>query len=642
MLPPLLPAPKRAKATRGALRLRAGLPIVLGPGSDDADLASARALREAVASACGLELPLETHARTADLGPRLELRRNGDGGEAYRIAVDADAAELVGSGAAGLRYAVETLAQLVSARGRVPACRIDDAPDFALRGVMLDVSRGKVPTAETLRGLVDLCVRLKQNALMLYVEHTFRFRRHPRIGAGWGPLDAQTLRELDADAAARHVELVPSLQALGHKDTILRIPRYAHLAETGSRWTLAPEEPGAIALLADLYDEYLPNFRSGLFNANCDEPYDLGRGRSADRARELGPGGLFLEHVRRVRDLASARGKRTLIWSDVVHAHPERIAEIDRDLVLLDWWYEAEHDYDRVRLFSEQGIEFLVCPGTSTWNCLFPRIENSVENIRRYAAAGRRHGARGLLVTDWGDFGHPNLQGHSWYGYAWAAQQAWSGDARARDFDRAFARQVFGDATGESARLTRELGGIHEAGFAPMNASPLQLLFFDDLDRGYFVDGARDAELRRSLRRLERLRERLPRARDLFRRERLTWEETCLAADASQLACRKALLGRSTLAWRRRPARLDARARRRLARELEALAREQRLLGRRLRRLWLRRSRPEGFELTRRRLAASIASLRRAARALRANRPPAPPPPHPRVEQGRKLPAVQS
>jgi hypothetical protein len=608
---------------------------VLGPGSDDADLASALALREGVAAACGLELPIETHGRTADLGARLELGRDGERGEAYRIDVDGQRAELVGSGAAGLRYAVETLVQLVSGSGRIPACRIADAPDFGLRGVMLDVSRGKVPSAGTLRGLVDLCVRLKLNALMLYVEHTFRFRRHPQIGAGCDPLDAQTLRELDAYAASRHVELVPSLQSLGHMDKILRIPRYAHLAETASRWTLAPEEPGTIRLLADLYDEYLPNFRSALFNANCDEPFDLGRGRSARRARELGPGGLFLEHVRRVRDLAGAHGKRTLLWADVVHAHPERIAEIDRDLVLLDWWYEARHDYERVRRFAEHGIPFVVCPGTSTWNALFPRVANSVENIRRYAAAGRRHGALGLLVTDWGDFGHPNLQGHSWYGYAWAAQQAWSGDAERRSFERALARRVFGDETGETARLARELGSIHEAGFAPINGSPLQFLYFDDLDAGYFVDGARDAQLRRSLRRLARVRERLLAVRDRFRRERLTWEEMCLATEASALACRKALAGRAYLAWRRRPKRLDAGARRRLARDLDALAREQQRLGRRLRRLWLRRSRPAGFELTRRRLDTSIASLRRAVRALRANRPPAPPPPHPGFDVAR-------
>jgi hypothetical protein len=628
MLPPLLPQPKRGEARRGALRLRPGVPIVLGPGSDDADLASARALRDAVAEACGLRLPIETHARAGDLGPRLELRRDGDAGEAYRIAVDAGRAELVGAGPAGLRYAVETLAQLVTPRGSLPACRIEDAPDFALRGVMLDVSRGRVPTPAALRALVDLCVRLKLNALMLYVEHVFRFRRHPQIGAGCDPLDAETLRELDAYAAARHVELVPSLQSLGHMDKILRIPRYAQLAETQARFTLAPTAPGARELLADLYDELLPNFRSRRMNANCDEPFDLGRGRSAERARELGPGGLFLEHVRRVRELAAAHGKRTMIWADVVHAHPERIAELDRDLVLLDWWYEAECDYERVRRFAERGLDFVVCPGTSTWNSLFPRLENAALNVRRWAEAGRRHGALGLLVTDWGDFGHPNLQGHSWHGYAWAAQQAWSGDAEAGDFDRAFARQLFGDATGETARLFRELGSIHAAGFAAFNGSPLHFLYFDDLDRAYFVDGAREAPLRASLRRLARVRARLAAARGRFRREPLTAEEMLLAADASILACRKALAGRAWVAWRRRSDRLGAAARRRLARELAALAQEQRALGRRLRRLWLRRGRPAGFELARRRLDASVASLRRATRALRANRPPPPPPPH--------------
>jgi len=57
-----------------------------------------------------------------------------------------------------------------------------------------------------------------------------------------------------------------------------------------------------------------------------------------------------------------------------------------------------------------------------------------------------------------------------------------------------------------------------------------------------------------------------------------------LAADASHFAVRKALAGRAYLAWRRRPARLDAAGRRRLGRELAALAREQAALGRRPRR----------------------------------------------------------
>jgi hypothetical protein len=629
LLPPLLPAPRHAERRAGRLALRDGMPIVLRAGADDGDFRSALALREAVRERCGARLAIETHARTDDLGPRIELRREGEAGDAHRIEVAVGGARLAGAGPAGLRYAVETLAQLVDARGRAPACSIEDAPDFATRGVMLDVSRGKVPRLATLRALVDLCVRLKLNALMLYVEHTFAFRRHPEIGAGSSPLAAACLRELDAYAAERHVELIPSLQSLGHMERILSLPRYAGLAETERRWTLSPAEPGSYALLADLYDEFLPNFRSARFNANCDEPFDLEHGKSRERARALGAGGVFLEHVGRVRELAAARGKQTLIWGDVVHAHPQRIPELPRDLVLLDWWYEAEHDYERVRRFAEHGIRFWVCPGTSSWNSLFPRLENSRLNIARYAEAGRRHGAQGLLVTDWGDFGHYNALGGSWYGYAWAAQQAWSGDAPARDFDRAFARQLFDDASGETARRVRALGALHDGGFAAFNGSPLQFLFFDDLDRGFFVDGAQAARLKRTLRRLLRERARLQAARPRFRREAQSWEEMAFAADASAFALRKALAGQLWLAWRRKPARLGSRARRSLARDLRALAREQRVLAGELRRLWLQRSEPDGYEITQRRLDRSVASLERAAAALAKNRPPAPPPPHP-------------
>lgn len=628
-LPPLLPSPRRAVRREGAFALREDLPVVLSPASSETDFGAAQALRDAVWEDAGLSLAVETHARRDGLGPCIVLRRLGGDGEGYRISVERDHAELVGAGPAGLRYAVETLVQLIDRRARIPCCEIEDAPDLPLRGVMLDVSRGKVPTLTTLKGIVDLCVRLKLNALMLYVEHTFRFRRHPEIGADASPLEAATLRELDAYAAARHVQLVPSLQSLGHMDHVLALPRYRRLAETERGWTVSPALAETYALLGDLYDEYLPNFRSPLFNANCDETFDLGLGKSAQLLEELGPGGPFLLHVRRLRELARAHGKRLMIWADMVHAHPDRLREFDRDVVFLDWWYEADHDYERVARFGEQGFDFLVCPGTSSWNCLFPRIANSIENIRRWAEAGKRHGALGLLVTDWGDFGHYNLQGGSWFGYAWAAEQAWGGRAEPRRFDRAFAARVFGDASGETARLYRQLGAVHEAGFRVFNGSPLQFLFFDELETAFFIEGSRASALRRSLRRLEALRARIAAARPRFRREALSCEELLYAADASQLALRKALAGREYVAWRRRPRRLDGRRRRALSRELAAAAAEQARLARRLRRLWLARSRPSDLALTERRIRVSLRSLRRAARALAADRPPPPPPAHP-------------
>jgi len=372
----------------------------------------------------------------------------------------------------------------------------------------------------------------------------------------------------------------------------------------------------------------LPNFRSPLFCANCDEPWDLGRGKSKEISDALGAGGLLLDHVKKLREMALSHRKQLMIWADFVHNHPERIAEFGKDVVFLDWWYEAEHDFDKVRRFAENGLSFWVCPGTSSWNCLFPRMENALTNITRWADAGRRHGAGGLLVTDWGDFGHYNLQGNSWLSYAWAAQQAWSGDETPARFDRAFTRLGFGEASGEAARLYRELGAIHDAGFRIFNGSALQFLYFDDVDRAYFIRGAKPAVAKKSLARLERVRARIAAAGRRFGADSLTHAELLYAADASLHALRKALAGLAYVAWREQPGGLSAAARRKLARTMNELADEARSLAERLADLWLARSHVSEIEKTARRIDRAVASLRRAASALAANRPPAPPPPH--------------
>jgi len=633
-IPTILPTPRSVQPGEGVFVLRDGVPIVLGPTADSnsaaADLASARAL-QSEAARLGFELPIGSHREGTAPGPHVSLRTDrpiGTSAEAYRLNVAPGRIDVEAQTSRGLRWGVETLRQLLGTRGRIPACQIEDEPSLEMRGVMLDVSRGKVPTPATVREIIDLCARLKLNVLMLYTEHTFRFHRHPKIGSEDSPLDAESMRELDAHAAEQGVELIPCLQSLGHMSHVLVHPEYASLDETGEGWTLSPADPGTYELLGDLYDEYLPNFRSRWLNANCDEPWDLCKGRSKEREAELGPGGVYLEHVHRLQELAARNGKRTMIWGDVVHAHPERIPDIDRNLVLLDWWYEPRFiDFDRVKVFAENDIEFLVCPGTSTWNCLFPRVDSSNQNIALWGEAARRHGAKGLLNTDWGDYGHYNLQGNSWFAYAMGAQHAWSGACEDRDFDRAFSRLAFGDPSGQVSRLYRELGDIHDAGFLVINASALQCLFFDDVGEATFVRLADPKLLAKAERRLERVRDRLEAAREKFGTRELTWRELCYAADASLHAARKASAGLDYLGWRRSPDEWKTPARRRLAKTLVRLADEQVALGKTLRVLWRARSYESNLDRNLRRLTKSIRGLRAAARALERNRPePAPEP----------------
>ncbi len=618
-IPPLLPAPRSLRPRPDSFRLSADVPIVLEEGSTESDYRTAVVLREAIAAKSGIVLPIETHARRDDLGARMELSRTSDAGEAYSLEVGADRVRARGGGAAGLRYAVETLSQLLP-RGKstVPGCVIEDAPDLEMRGILIDISRGKVPTLATLEGIVDFMVGMKLNLLMLYTEHVFQFRRHPLIGRDASPMSASELRELDGYAAERHVELVPTLQSLGHMQHILRHPRYAGLAESEKKWSISPALEESYAFLDELYSEYLGNFRSHWFNANCDEPVDLGKGRSKEWAEKRGLGAVFAAHLERVRTLAAKHGKRTMAWADVVHEHPDAIPHLARDLVLIDWWYEARHDFDRVRVFRDHGIPFLAAAGTSSWNCLFPRATNALANIRGYADAAKRHGALGLITTDWGDNGNYNLLGNSIYPFAFGAQAAWGRtDLDPDSFNRAFSSQLFADSTGFAGRLYRRVGALHQTGFDHFNNSPLKSLYFDDLTAPKFTHKVKPRVLKATLVKLVEARADFDREGGKLAAREEERAELGFALEASIVAARKGLAGARYLTLM-----ADAKARARgrneaLASELARLASEQVRLKRLHHKLWLARNRRSNFEITASYYDGSIRGLRRAARSLR-------------------------
>src|SRR5260370_11247177 len=106
---------------------------------------------------------------------------------------------MTGAADAGLFYAPATLAQLARLNnGSLPAGTISDHPDLAVRGVMLDVSRDKVPTMQTLRDLIDRLASWKVNQVQLYSEHTFAYQDPSDVHAAASPYTAEEIRELHA------------------------------------------------------------------------------------------------------------------------------------------------------------------------------------------------------------------------------------------------------------------------------------------------------------------------------------------------------------------------------------------------------------------------------------------------------------
>ena len=96
-----------------------------------------------------------------------------------------------------------TLRQLLREYGRrLPCLQIRDWPDFSRRGVMLDISRGRVPKLETLLELVEQLADFKINELQLYTEHTFAYRQHKSVWRELGRADRRRRSASSTRAAA--------------------------------------------------------------------------------------------------------------------------------------------------------------------------------------------------------------------------------------------------------------------------------------------------------------------------------------------------------------------------------------------------------------------------------------------------------
>jgi N-acetyl-beta-hexosaminidase len=127
---------------------------------------------------------------------------------------------------------ITTLEQLIkNCPQKIPYLEIVDEPDFPVRGFYHDVTRGRVPTVDTLKRLVDTLAFYKINHFQLYVEHSFAFSKIPELWEGKTPLTAEDIRELDEYCARRYIDLVPSLSTFGHLYELLRLPRFEHLNE---------------------------------------------------------------------------------------------------------------------------------------------------------------------------------------------------------------------------------------------------------------------------------------------------------------------------------------------------------------------------------------------------------------------------
>ncbi len=595
----LLPIPRQLTLTGGTYAPPDQALVLLDAAAPQALLFTARRFQRALREQRQRrwELIASSAAPPDEIGLALRLRPgSGRRAEGYTLTIAPEGVSVEAADPAGLFHGVSTLLQISAQSGAAwPCLRIEDGPDFAARGVMLDISRDKVPTLETVYALVDQLAGWKINQFQLYMEHTFAYRQHPEVWAEASPFTGDDILALDAFCRERHVELVPNQNSFGHLHRWLQHPRYQPLAETldefDTPWglklkgpySLCPLDPGSLALLRGWYDELLPHFTSRQFNVGFDEPVDVGQGRSREAVAARGVGRVYVDFLKQVHAEVAARGRAMQFWGDILIDHPALIPELPADATALEWGYEADHPFGaHGAQFRAAGLKFYVCPGTSSWNSIAGRTDNALGNLRNAAENGLRHGALGYLITDWGDNGHWQTRPVSDLGFAAGAAYSWAWDAN-RDLDvaAALSAHAFADPSGSLGRAAYDLGNVYQATGLPIhNSSPLFWALQWPLDQ---VRGYRDAlgpeALTRTLHAIEA-------AAAPLAAERSQRSDAGLVRREFELAARmlRHAVGRLRLAYG-----LGGASRAELGRDLRALLDEYRTL-------WLARNRPGGLK----------------------------------------------
>jgi hexosaminidase len=273
----------------------------------------------------------------------------GGDGESYRLEVGARGVTIEAPSSAGVFYGCQTLRQLIDpATQAIPFVKIEDAPRYAWRGLMLDVSRHFFDTS-TVLALLDQMADYKLNRFHLHLTDDTGWRleigKYPeltRIGATGDYSDTNAparyftraeVQAILARAEQRHIVVVPEIDMPGHAGAATRsLPQL-----DGGRHTFNPVRQETYEFLQDVLLETMALFPSPWIHFGGDE-VDCSRWKldsaavSALSAEELKTGEqVEAAFARRMAAFIKAQGRTPMGWDDTVAARPE-------SCTVIYWW----------------------------------------------------------------------------------------------------------------------------------------------------------------------------------------------------------------------------------------------------------------------------------------------------------------
>jgi len=354
--PALIPLPAQMQRTDGTFVATEATPVA---AQGDAARGAADFFVEHVRKTQGLALRVGDASGKGGIVFAIDPAASSSA-EGYTLETRADGATVKAADARGLFYGAVTLWQLLEKDGdrvRAPAVRIEDAPRFAWRGLMLDSAR-HFQTVEQIKSLLDAMALHKLNTFHWHLTDDqgwrIEIKKYPklteiggcRIPAGDGGIDPKTgeprpycgfytqgqIREVVRYAAERHIAVVPEIDVPGHAQAA--IAAYPELGVLGTRPPVSNEwgvntylfnvEESTFRFLEGVLDEFATLFPGPYIHVGGDEAVKdqwKASARVQERMRELGAkdeAQLQSYMLKRLEKHLEAKHKRLIGWDEIL------------------------------------------------------------------------------------------------------------------------------------------------------------------------------------------------------------------------------------------------------------------------------------------------------------------------------------
>lgn len=315
--------------------------------------------------------------------------------ESYRISVSATQVKLQASDLRGLFYGITTFIQLLifCSDDSIPALQIHDHPALRDRGVLLDVSQGRIPSLESLTNDIKMLAYLKINQLQLYYRFDVPAEQH----LTWQfPYTRSDLLELERFCEAQSIDLVPVLDV----SFKVSFPQLAALQDSLQSFLSCFTKTSVVGIGVRL---------SGLLVGESDD------------------GDLLMDDLWQVLPLSSHHTVQ--LCSVVLHEMGSVVQQLPFNMVLAEYGLQANHDFRKYcKLYSTAGVPFCVVPGTAAWNSLAGCPEAAISNIWNAVKHATAHGGLGMIASHWSGNSQVTHHPFIWPGLLTAAGLAWNPD----------------------------------------------------------------------------------------------------------------------------------------------------------------------------------------------------------------------